>query len=109
MKSLLTILILSLALYSVAAAPSSDEDFKPLFNGRDLDGWAGDPQIWHVQDGVIVGNTDKVTLAHNSFLVTTRPYANFVLKAKFKLRNHNSGIQFRSRRFDEFVVKGYQA
>ena len=33
---------------------------------------------------------------------------NFVLRLKFKLRNGNSGVQFRSKAFDDYVVKGYQ-
>jgi hypothetical protein len=87
----------------------SDDKFVPLFNGKDLDGWKGDPELWKVVDGVIVGSTDSKQLKKNSFLSTTKPYKNFVLKAKFKLRNHNSGIQFRSKQHDDHVVKGYQA
>jgi hypothetical protein len=42
-------------------------------------------------------------------LIYDKPYKNFILKATFKLRNHNSGIQFRSKELDDFVCSGYQA
>ena len=38
----------------------------------------------------------------------SKSYKNFILKAKFKLRNHNSGIQIRSKQRDDYVVTGYQ-
>ena len=85
------------------------ETFHPLFNGKDLDGWKGDTRLWHVEDGQIIGNTDKVKIEHNTFLIYDHDFANFVLKAKIKLRNHNSGIQFRSEALPDFVVTGYQA
>ncbi|HTU24347.1 MAG TPA: DUF1080 domain-containing protein [Pirellulales bacterium] len=81
----------------------------PLFNGKNLDGWDGDPDLWHVENGVIIGSTEKKKIPTNSFLVTTRPYKNFVLKLKFKLGNHNSGVQFRSKLHKDHVVTGYQA
>ncbi len=96
-------------LASATVTSAGEPPFRPLFDGRSLDGWNGDPDLWSVKDGVIVGSTEATTLAHNSFLSTAKTYKNFVLKAKFKLRNHNSGIQFRSRQHDDYVVRGYQA
>lgn len=96
-----------------AAAPESTPapqlKFVPLFNGKNLDGWQGDTDLWHVERGEIVGSTEKKTIPTNSFLATTKHYKNFVLKLKFKLTNHNSGVQFRSRLLKDFVVTGYQA
>ena len=43
------------------------------------------------------------------FLYTEKTYSDFVLKAEIRLRNGNSGIQFRSKVFPDWVVKGYQA
>jgi len=80
-----------------------------LFNGKDLDGWDGDPRLWKVRDGMIVGSTEGVTLDHNSFLITRKTYANFVLRLEVKLRNGNSGIQFRSEALPDWVVRGLQA
>jgi len=63
-----------------------------------------------VEDGAILGSTEDVeALKKNTFLSTKKTYKNFSLKTKFKLRNGNSGIQFRSKTFPEFVVRGYQA
>ena len=82
--------------------------WEPLFNGRDLDGWDGDPRLWRVGDGVIVGSTEGVTLAANSFLITRQTFGDFHLKAQVKLRNHNSGIQFRSEALPDWGVRGLQ-
>jgi hypothetical protein len=85
------------------------EGFVLLFNGKDLSGWDGDPQIWSVRDGAIVGSTDTHSVDQNTFLIYKEPYADFVLKFDIKLRNHNSGVQFRSTRLPNWVVAGYQA
>jgi 3-keto-disaccharide hydrolase len=92
----------------LCAAALAQEGFQPLFNGKNLDGWDGDPRLWSVVDGAIQGSTEGVTLEHNSFLITKRKYSNFILRAQMKLRNHNSGIQFRSQVLPEWVVGGYQ-
>jgi hypothetical protein len=88
----------------------ADDDFKPLFNGKDLSGWVtpADKDLFAVEAGEIVGRT-KGDLKKNEFLVTDKPYKNFVLKAKVKIRNGNSGIQFRSKRADDGAVSGPQA
>ncbi|WP_180538182.1 3-keto-disaccharide hydrolase [Nevskia soli] len=81
----------------------------PLFDGKDLAGWDGDPRLWSVHDGVLVGSTDQTPISHNEFLISKEQFGDFVLHAEMKLRNHNSGIQFRSAAYPEYVVKGYQA
>lgn len=83
--------------------------FVPLFDGKTLNGWQGDPELWRVENGEIVGSTENKQLKRNSFLSTTKSYRNFVLRLKFKLRNHNSGVQFRSKQHPDYVVRGYQA
>ncbi len=98
-----------LALALLATSAFAKDGFKPLFNGKNLDGWDGDPRLWKVRDGAIVGSTEGVTLETNSFLITKKKYANFILRAQAKLRNHNSGIQFRSEALPNWVVRGYQA
>lgn len=81
-----------------------------LFNGRDLDGWTGDLEHWTVENGELVGRTkSKEDLKHNQFLIYKGEFGDFFLKYWVKLRNHNSGVQFRSQAFPEHVVKGYQA
>jgi Domain of Unknown Function (DUF1080) len=101
------LLVIALALCAVSAG--AEKGFKPLFNGKTLDGWDGDPQLWKVQNGVIVGSTEGVTLKGNTFLISKQSYRDFVLKLEVKLRNHNSGVQFRSQALPNWVVAGYQA
>ena len=95
-------------LLAACAATAAEEGFTPLFDGKTLDGWKGDPDLWKVEDGTIAGSTDETTAKHNTFLATEKTYKNFVLRVKFKLRNHNSGVQIRSKQFPDYVVRGYQ-
>ena len=32
---------------------ADDDGFKPIFNGKNLDGWDGEPGVWSVQDSAI--------------------------------------------------------
>lgn len=106
--------VLSLALLGLILAPAraADDGFTPLFNGKDLAGWvqpaADTGAKFTVEDGAIVGRTDG-KLKKNEFLVTEKPYGDFVLKAKVKFKNGNSGIQFRSTREPNGRVTGPQA
>ncbi len=97
---------------------ADDDGFKPLFDGKTLEGWNGNEELWSVQEGAIVGRTDG-NIPDNTFLISDGEYGNFILKLKFRLHNHsgNSGIQYRSREIKElkgqelppFVVAGNQA
>lgn len=82
-----------------------------MFNGKDLTGWEGDPALWSVQSDAIVGSSDGHPFKVNTFLIYKGTYRNFILKADIKLRNHNSGIQFRSVQLPGagWMVKGLQA
>lgn len=84
--------------------------YRLLFNGQDLDGWITDPGYWSVENGELIGRTRRDNeLKNHRFLVARGEYGDFFLKFSVKLRNNNTGVQFRSRAFDDFVVKGYQA
>ncbi len=88
----------------------SEQGFESLFNGRDLSGWAGDPLLWLVEDGMLVGRSPGI--AHNDFLATERFYSDFILRLEVHLVSNsgNSGIQFRSERVrDSTEMIGYQA
>lgn len=100
---------------ALVSASAVAEDFKPLFNGKDLSGWVtpNDKNLFTVENGEIVGRT-KGDLKKNEFLVTDKPYGDFVLKAKVKLVKvnkvtGNSGIQVRSTRAADGAVSGPQA
>jgi pimeloyl-ACP methyl ester carboxylesterase/prenyltransferase beta subunit len=84
--------------------------FRPLFDGKSLDGWEGDPSLWSARDGMLVGKSSG--LKHNDFLATKASYGDFVLKFSFRLlgeENSNSGMQFRSVRVPGHEMSGYQA
>lgn len=110
-KNILGIAAVSICLLLAARSmPAAEEGFQPLFDGKTLSGWDGDPRLWKVEDGVILGFTEGVTLETNSFLIyRKKEFSDFILRAEVKLRNHNSGIQFRSEALENWVARGYQA
>ncbi|MBI3278284.1 MAG: DUF1080 domain-containing protein [Acidobacteria bacterium] len=106
----LTVLFSFLLAAAAVTPEEAKEGFVPLFDGKTLNGWSGDPRLWSVRDGAIVGSTEGVELSHNSFLIYKKqPFSDFVLRLQVKLRNHNSGVQFRSEELPDYVVRGYQA
>jgi putative membrane-bound dehydrogenase-like protein len=88
---------------------ATKENAKDLFNGKDLAGWDGNPKLWKVENGEIVGKTTG--LSRNEFLRSHMVAGNFHLKVKVKLtpNKENSGIQFRSEALPDGEVKGPQA
>jgi hypothetical protein len=116
MNKILLLLLFALALaFGADSAPNrltpeeKAEGYVLLFNGKDLKGWTGNPALWSVSGDAIVGSSDAQSIEQNTFLYTETTYSDFVLKAEIRLRNGNSGIQFRSKAFPDWVVKGYQA
>jgi putative membrane-bound dehydrogenase-like protein len=85
------------------------ENAKDLFNGKDLTGWIGDPKLWSVENGELVGKSPG--LKHNEFLRSELAAENFKLSLKVKLapNKENSGIQFRSVPATNGEMKGPQA
>ena len=101
---------LAVALLAASSALAA-EDFKPIFNGRDLTGWEGDLRLWSVTDGAIRGETqlDRMTTKNTFLIWRGGVLKDFELKLKVRIRNGNSGIQYRSRDLGKHVVSGYQA
>ena len=82
-----------------------------FFNGHDLSWWQGDPELWHVENGEMVGKTEK-GLKHNNFIFSQMVLADFRLVLKMKLtpaETGNSGVQIRSIPWADGEAKGYQA
>jgi hypothetical protein len=98
-----------------APIPFEDQTgFKPIFDGKSLAGWDGDPQFWRVEGGAIVGeSTPERVVKPNTFIVWRggEP-ADFELKVEFRISGGNTGVQYRSVEMPEvakWVLKGYQA
>ena len=90
------------------AAPAEPAGMQPLFNGRDLAGWDGDPRLWSVRDGVIHGETTPENVAQgNTFLIWQGgEVGDFELRLSFRCNaTNNSGIQYRSRHITDPSAK----
>ena len=80
-----------------------------MFNGKDLTGWDGDPKLWRVEKGEIVGTSPGIK--RNEFLRSQMIAGDFRLTLQVKLvpDRENSGVQFRSESLPGGEVKGPQA
>ena len=98
-------------LLTLAAVSAADDTAIPIFNGRDLANWDGDKRYWSVTGGMIRGETSLERMpATNTFLIYRGSVLkDFELRLKFRLRNGNSGVQYRSRDLGQWSVAGYQA
>jgi hypothetical protein len=99
--------------YVVVAGAVFAAQPKPLFNGKTLEGWEGDPKHFRVENGMIVGGTLSERMARNVFIATTKSFQNFDLRLKIKIEGTdgfiNSGIQIRSVRVPNSTeMYGYQ-
>jgi hypothetical protein len=83
-----------------------------IFNGKNLEHWSGDPLIWSVEDGCIVGETtNDIKIKQNTFLIFDETLDNFELTFEYKIMSGNSGVQYRAKIIDpsKYSVGGYQA
>ena len=101
--------------FVTANAAAQEAGFKPVFNGRTLDGWqASEMSYWSVEDGTITGcSTEQNPCKSNQFLVwQLGDVDDFELKLKYRISGTpaaNSGIQIRSRIDEGGHAAGYQA
>ncbi|MEM0895592.1 MAG: DUF1080 domain-containing protein [Verrucomicrobiota bacterium] len=97
-------------------------DWQPLFDGKTLEGWDGNPKFWTVKDGAITGTTTEANPTDgNTFIIFTGEnkdktpveFSDFELKFEYRIEGHNSGMQYRSFKLegdnDGWRVGGYQA
>ena len=94
MKTVST-LIAALILFVVPLR--AQDAWRPLFNGRNLDGWyaCNGTAPFTAEDGAIVGRT--VVDSPNSFLCTKETFGDFILEYEVWVdTNFNSGVQLRS-------------
>jgi hypothetical protein len=101
-------------IFLLLAMPPAQAGWQSMFNGRDLEGWSGDPRLWRVEDGIIVGESDDAEnkLVENSFLIWQGGEGgDFELEFQARVTGtNNSGVQYRSKVIDagRWVVSGYQ-
>ena len=73
-----------------------ERQFKPIFNGEDLEGWMeigeGEEANWHVEDSILF-----TTGATHSWLATEEEYGDFELSLEFRYQEGgNSGVFIRA-------------
>jgi hypothetical protein len=93
--------------------------FKPIFDGKTLDGWEGDPKYWRAENGSLVGEITPDTLIKSNTFIIWRGGSpkDFELKADYRMTSGgNSGINYRSvvvpdtvTPSNKFAMRGYQA
>src|ERR1022692_1283674 len=70
-----------------------------IFDGKTLNGWDGPPDVWHVEDGAIVGESSAEHPSGTTNIIWHggEP-ANFRLRLEMKLEGPgaNGGVQYRS-------------
>lgn len=89
---------------------SMEHDWRPLFNGKDLEGWEvkcvdkdKGKDYWTVDGGTILCNTKGNTDHQYMWLQSKEEFADFELRLKFQASRRNkgnAGVQIRSR-YDE--------
>jgi len=84
--------------------------WKPLFDGKTLDGWTALPGgTWSVQHGAIVGLSAESEKRHG-MLLSDDEFADFTVRVVYKAVRGNSGLYFRAEEVGSNVaVKGFQA
>ena len=94
-----------------ASLCAAEDQARPIFNGRNLENWDGDKRYWSVSAGAIRGETflDRLPTTNTFLIWRGGVLKDFELRLKFRLRNGNSGVQYRSRDLGKWSVSGYQA
>src|SRR5882672_7514301 len=92
--------------------------FTPIFDGKTLTGWEGDPKYWRVEDGSLVGEVTPETLLKSNTFIIWRGGApkDVEIKADYRITSGgNSGINYRSvvvpdpvTPGNKFSMRGYQ-
>ena len=86
--------------------------FQSLFDGKTLDGWHGNREIFRIEDGEIVAGSLTEKVKQNEFLRSDKEYEDFELMLEFKLLGEktNAGVQIRTAEIpNDHEVSGFQA
>lgn len=76
------------------------EGWTQIFDGKTLNGWDGPSEVWHVEDGAIVGvSSDAHPSGTTNIIWRGGEVGNFRLRFEFKLEGTgaNGGVQYRSK------------
>ena len=98
---------------------SGDEPgFNPIFDGKTLTDWEGDPKYWSVRNGLMTGEITPETIIKSNTFIIWRGGAprDFELKVTYRITSGgNSGINYRSvvvpdkvTPSNRFAMRGYQ-
>jgi len=97
---------------------ADEPGFVPMFDGKTLAGWEGDPKYWSVVDGVMTGQiTPETIIKSNTFLIWRGGSPrDFELKVDYRITSGgNSGVNYRSvvvpdavTPTNKFAMRGYQ-
>ena len=95
---------------STTTVQTDNSEWIELFNGKNLDGWEGDKDVWRVKDGHIEG---KGPSKYKQYLINrAHTFKNFILEVKFFPVKGNSGVNYRCHDYKEknrpFEISGYQ-
>jgi len=107
--------VLTVSFFLCPSQASAEEpEFVPIFDGKTLNGWKGDPNYWRVEDGVLIGEvTPETILEKNSWLIWQGgDVADFELKVEYRVTEEgNSGIGYRCDMVpgEPHAMRGYQA
>ena len=88
----------AVARQAVPIDPSAEQGWQPMFDGKTLNGWDGNPEVWKVTDGVIwAETTDARRVSQTQLIWKGGEPADFewFLEMKLDARVH-SGISYRS-------------
>lgn len=99
-------------LVCVVAAVADDKGFKPMFNGKNLDGWKTTGN-WIVEEDNTISLHPRPGehgwQRYDAYLMTERRYKDFVIDLEFKiLKEGNSGVFFRVDEQLDPVEKGIE-
>lgn len=113
LKFLAVLLFLIPTLMLSAKVTAGEPVFEPIFDGKTLNGWDGNPKFWRVEDGAITGETTAENPTDGNTFIIWRggEPGDFELELEYKIVGHNSGIQYRSFEVPDkkWVIGGYQA
>jgi hypothetical protein len=101
-------LLLLAALCSQTLSVSAGE-WKPLWDGKTLDGWhITGKGSWKIEDGAIHGTQAQAEKEYGH-LVTDSTFVDFSVRLKFKAVKGNSGLYFRIEEKGFSGITGFQA